>query len=355
MKGLMAASLTSTPNYIFSWREQTLIFLPSQNDDTLLFDYINQSAENSASSSYSESSNVKSGGLGSRNLNATINGDTVSGGPFSPSQIIVLQQQIAILRCIETKVPIPSELLISLGKLPLPKRSSTISSELLASKTSAAGFFQLGFMRYPDPEPGRCRRTDGKKWRCSRVAVANHKYCDKHINRGRHRSRKLVEGHNSHASRLEPTAAPSSSASSVSASENLQLMISSFSSAQMTRMLVNENINDHMDNYQDLSLQYPDMNSSDTLIPISTEPTQSASSLSLPPLPDSFLASDSFLEHDSFLSCEIQSEVPNVLNKSSFDVGSSKGQGSNEMSLDPIAWAAYNGGPLGEVLANQMI
>lgn len=44
-----------------------------------------------------------------------------------------------------------------------------------------------------DPEPGRCRRTDGKKWRCSRDAVPDQKYCERHINRGRHRSRKLVE------------------------------------------------------------------------------------------------------------------------------------------------------------------
>ncbi|CAA0809072.1 Growth-regulating factor 2 [Striga hermonthica] len=45
-----------------------------------------------------------------------------------------------------------------------------------------------------DPEPGRCRRTDGKKWRCSREVVADQKYCERHINRGRHRSRKPVEG-----------------------------------------------------------------------------------------------------------------------------------------------------------------
>ena len=44
-----------------------------------------------------------------------------------------------------------------------------------------------------DPEPGRCRRTDGKKWRCSKDAVPDQKYCERHINRGRHRSRKLVE------------------------------------------------------------------------------------------------------------------------------------------------------------------
>ena len=44
-----------------------------------------------------------------------------------------------------------------------------------------------------DPEPGRCRRTDGKKWRCSKDAVPEQKYCERHINRGRHRSRKPVE------------------------------------------------------------------------------------------------------------------------------------------------------------------
>ena len=44
-----------------------------------------------------------------------------------------------------------------------------------------------------DPEPGRCRRTDGKKWRCSRDVLSDQKYCERHIHRGRQRSRKLVE------------------------------------------------------------------------------------------------------------------------------------------------------------------
>lgn len=56
------------------------------------------------------------------------------------------------------------------------------------------GTFHLGFAgSNMDPEPGRCRRTDGKKWRCSRDAVPDQKYCERHINRGRHRSRKPVE------------------------------------------------------------------------------------------------------------------------------------------------------------------
>ena len=63
------------------------------------------------------------------------------------------------------------------------------------------GSFQLGYSGSADSEPGRCRRTDGKKWRCSRDAVVDQKYCERHINRGRHRSRKHVEGQSSHAAK----------------------------------------------------------------------------------------------------------------------------------------------------------
>ena len=44
-----------------------------------------------------------------------------------------------------------------------------------------------------DLEPGRCRRTDGKKWRCSREAHDDSKYCEKHIHHGKSRSRKPVD------------------------------------------------------------------------------------------------------------------------------------------------------------------
>jgi hypothetical protein len=53
-----------------------------------------------------------------------------------------------------------------------------------------AGYWGRGAM---DPEPGRCRRTDGKKWRCSRDVVTGQKYCERHMHRGRNRSRKPVE------------------------------------------------------------------------------------------------------------------------------------------------------------------
>jgi hypothetical protein len=47
-----------------------------------------------------------------------------------------------------------------------------------------------GVANNTDPEPGRCRRTDGKKWRCGRDVVPDQKYCERHVHRGRNRSRK---------------------------------------------------------------------------------------------------------------------------------------------------------------------
>lgn len=44
-----------------------------------------------------------------------------------------------------------------------------------------------------EPEPTRCRRTDGKKWRCRNRVLLYEKYCERHMHRGRKRSRKLVE------------------------------------------------------------------------------------------------------------------------------------------------------------------
>ncbi|KAK4351023.1 hypothetical protein RND71_030336 [Anisodus tanguticus] len=58
-----------------------------------------------------------------------------------------------------------------------------------------------------DLEPGRCKRTDGKKWRCSRDVAPNQKYCERHVHRGRPRSRKHVEVHgdvNNKKTRLHP-------------------------------------------------------------------------------------------------------------------------------------------------------
>ncbi|KAG8062099.1 hypothetical protein GUJ93_ZPchr0003g17492 [Zizania palustris] len=103
--------------------------------------------------------------------------------PFTPSQWMELEHQALIYKYLNAKAPIPSSLLISISK---SFRSS-------ANRMSWRPLYQ-GFPNADsDPEPGRCRRTDGKKWRCSKEAMADHKYCERHINRNRHRSRKPVE------------------------------------------------------------------------------------------------------------------------------------------------------------------
>lgn len=54
------------------------------------------------------------------------------------------------------------------------------------------GCYHNSFNRKEDLEPGRCKRTDGKKWRCSREAHRESKYCERHMHRGRNSSRKPV-------------------------------------------------------------------------------------------------------------------------------------------------------------------
>ena len=67
-------------------------------------------------------------------------------------------------------------------------------SDLIFLVAAGWGCFQMGCGRkVEDPEPGRCRRTDGKKWRCSKEACPDSKYCEKHMHRGKRSSRKHVD------------------------------------------------------------------------------------------------------------------------------------------------------------------
>ncbi|PIN13036.1 hypothetical protein CDL12_14341 [Handroanthus impetiginosus] len=151
-------------------------------------------------------------------------------GPFTPSQWMELEHQALIYKHIVANVPVPSNLLVPL------KRSlySYASPGSYASNFLGWGPFHLGFSGSNDPEPGRCRRTDGKKWRCSRDAVPDQKYCERHINRGRHRSRKPVEGHTGHAvsGSTTPKVAPIASSSSASVISSSSPSNSSLSAIQ---------------------------------------------------------------------------------------------------------------------------
>ncbi|KHG30026.1 RNA-directed RNA polymerase [Gossypium arboreum] len=132
-------------------------------------------------------SNMLSGGEGSppiglglelgRGSDHRPTGFTKSCG-FTVFQLQELQLQSLIYKYMEAGLPVPNHLL-----LPLWKSVADLG----------CGPLHLEYKNGVDPEPGRCRRTDGKKWRCSKEAVPDHKYCERHMHRGRQRSRKLVE------------------------------------------------------------------------------------------------------------------------------------------------------------------
>ncbi|XP_021750247.1 growth-regulating factor 6-like [Chenopodium quinoa] len=121
---------------------------------------------------------------------------TAAGGgrtkfPFTATQWQELEHQALIYKYMAAGIPIPSDLLFTV------KRSldSSISSKLFPYQPSPLGWnpYQMGYGKKIDPEPGRCRRTDGKKWRCSKEAYPDSKYCERHMHRGKNRSRKPVE------------------------------------------------------------------------------------------------------------------------------------------------------------------
>ncbi|XP_062212288.1 growth-regulating factor 6-like isoform X2 [Phragmites australis] len=131
-------------------------------------------------------------------------------GPFTPSQWIELEHQALIYKYLAANSPIPHSLLVPIRR---SLASSPYSPAYFGTSTLGWGSFQLGYSSSADLEPGRCRRTDGKKWRCSRDAVADQKYCERHMNRGRHRSRKHVEGQPGHAAKAMSAAVAAAAAS----------------------------------------------------------------------------------------------------------------------------------------------
>ncbi|XP_074590771.1 growth-regulating factor 7-like [Curcuma longa] len=136
--------------------------------------------------------------------------------PFTPSQWLELEHQVLIYKYIDARVPIPPSLLTPITRSLSSSAFPHFSPGSFGSSALGWGSFYSGYAGNADPEPGRCRRTDGKKWRCSRDAVADQKYCERHMNRGRHRSRKHVEGQSGHAAEAKPAVTPSQLATAVS-------------------------------------------------------------------------------------------------------------------------------------------
>ncbi|KAL1829306.1 hypothetical protein ACET3Z_007718 [Daucus carota] len=106
---------------------------------------------------------------------------------LTASQLEEFKHQALIYNYMVSGVPVPTDLLFAL------KRKLDFSSTLCLHEQSSAArweYYHKGLTRKEDLEPGRCKRTDGKKWRCSRDAHRESKYCEKHMHRGRNSSRK---------------------------------------------------------------------------------------------------------------------------------------------------------------------
>ncbi|KAM3369850.1 hypothetical protein ACQJBY_017615 [Aegilops geniculata] len=104
---------------------------------------------------------------------------------FTAAQYEELEQQALIYKYLVAGVPVPPDLL-----LPIRRGFDSLASRFYHHHALGYGSY---FGKKLDPEPGRCRRTDGKKWRCSKEAAQDSKYCERHMHRGRNRSRKPVE------------------------------------------------------------------------------------------------------------------------------------------------------------------
>ncbi|XP_074588915.1 growth-regulating factor 6-like [Curcuma longa] len=112
--------------------------------------------------------------------------------PFTLSQWQELELQALVFRYMASGIPVPSDL------VPCIRRRPFVDPQTLPFLPNLPaigwGAYQMGDARKAmDPEPGRCRRTDGKKWRCSKEAYPDSKYCERHMHRGKSRSRKPVE------------------------------------------------------------------------------------------------------------------------------------------------------------------
>ncbi|KAJ7569035.1 hypothetical protein O6H91_01G058600 [Diphasiastrum complanatum] len=165
---------------------------------------------------------------------------------FTAAQWAELEHQALIYKYMMHGAPVPAELL-----LPIRKSLAAMSGIPLSSHSHGnAGWesFQRGVSVNVDPEPGRCRRTDGKKWRCSRPVVPEQKYCERHIHRGRHRKKAAQAQNTSPVPSPSTNAAPSPSAgkyichsSSLAAETHHTLRPSSIPIASNHPQMINRN------------------------------------------------------------------------------------------------------------------
>ncbi|KAL6008008.1 hypothetical protein ACLOJK_033513 [Asimina triloba] len=168
---------------------------------------------------------------------------------FTFLQLQELEHQALIFKYMVAGVPVPFHLVLPIWKsvassvgvgagvfkhypsCNLPLLFFLVSFlSLLSLAGLGCGNLCFDYRNSMEPEPGRCRRTDGKKWRCSKDVVPDQKYCERHMHRGRQRSRKPVEGNNNStvsATAMIKPSADSNTSLSISIAGGLQLMTTS--------------------------------------------------------------------------------------------------------------------------------
>ncbi|KAG6509897.1 growth-regulating factor 5-like [Zingiber officinale] len=131
---------------------------------------------------------VRAVGVHEGRMNSTVGEATTGVGgrpPFTAAQWQELEHQAMIYKYLTAGLPVPPELLV-----PVQRSFEALPGRYLHHPALSYCSY---YGKKLDPEPGRCRRTDGKKWRCSKDAHPDSKYCTHHMHRGRNRSRKPVE------------------------------------------------------------------------------------------------------------------------------------------------------------------
>ncbi|KAH9616168.1 hypothetical protein KSS87_011046 [Heliosperma pusillum] len=227
------------------------------------------------------------------------------------------------------------------------------------------GPFHFGFSNSTDPEPGRCRRTDGKKWRCSRDAVPDQKYCERHINRGRHRSRKPVEAH-SGLSLTKPTATNTDTSAhltnSVSVNPNYSTESHSAVSNPLSTSMVSRNTGgldffsptnslNSRDSTFSIATPFLDDHRSSTLWPKpQAEPERTQLSISIPAAPADYRSSTSSPTGEKVTLSPLRLSQGIDPFQMGMGMGMGLGVGICQRKQSDSGWETCVGGPLGEVL-----
>ncbi|XP_073126567.1 growth-regulating factor 7-like isoform X2 [Henckelia pumila] len=352
---------------------QQMLSFSSSNSQNAAFPYFQHTP-----SSFSKTSGYGSTGITGASMYGVLSGVK---GPFTPSQWMELEHQALIYKYIMANVPIPSYLLNPIRKALEFAGFSTFSG--LRYNALGWGAFHLGFPN-TDPEPGRCRRTDGKKWRCSRDAVTDQKYCERHMNRGRHRSRKPVEGQSGHSAsgitktNAKPTPITSSASASVvpagGVSNNLGLSHRQLNNQQVDvsnanrsstgvtcRNYSDADVNNDKDDPQHSLRQFMDewpknkLSEQRSAVPWlepDPQPDRTQLSISIPVDTSTFLPRSSPTTNKLETSLLTLSREHQAVEGSS-GVGLMPGEKhQRETNWIPISWEPSIAGPLGEVLHN---